>query len=113
MSADELKNILGDIPDGAAPGTELVIMAGEKYTMTDKEGQELYIEARDSEVVIEFLQKFDTYVTLRKLEDGIDARLVAATWQELQDLLQAMPGRILTQLPSYSRAGIIVPGHTG
>lgn len=106
----EGSNLPGHKP-GLAPGMSQVIVAGEHYTITDDNGQELELIGKDDPAVIEFLHAFDAWQSIcNTLGHGHDSAV--AQFTIVLDKWSHLPDRLLTDMPSYRAGGIVIPGRS-
>lgn len=93
-----------------APGMTQPIEAGQQYTITDTEGQELLLEGRDDPLVIEFLHAFDHFLLVDRTMPEDAHSIHDAAWKTVREKWEALPMRIVNELPSVRAGGIVIPG---
>jgi hypothetical protein len=89
----------GEATKSVAPGTELIVRAGEMYEIEDDKHEVVGIVAKESEWTIDFLTLFDEWRELSR-GPGINPMLTNMAWQKLIAKWQCMPPRLRRELPS-------------
>lgn len=91
------------------PGMDQVIQGGDSLVITDAQGQEISVTARESDVVMDFLKAFDNWLTAKNA--GVKGVVLDSTWHECLRLFRNLPVRIQHELPSWAKIGVALKGH--
>jgi hypothetical protein len=91
------------------PGMTMPVVAGEKYGITDDNGETLEIEGRDDPAVLDFVRAFDTWYTVLRQFDDPNELVTRTAWADVLKKFDDLPIRVRIELPS-GRGGIYVPG---
>lgn len=96
-------------PSNLAPGMDMVVIAGEYYTIKDVNGDEAGIEGRDDPLTIEFIKAYDEWRML--VRAGMTEQVKGARVR-MNAAFDDLPNRIKDNLPSR-RSGLVIPTIAG
>jgi hypothetical protein len=83
-----------------APGLTETIQAGDELVMTDKEGNEFSVAAKESDDVMDFLKAFDRWFSMHNR--GITGVVLQAAWFDVEQSFRSLPVRVAHELPSWA-----------
>jgi hypothetical protein len=92
-----------------APGMNLVVIAGQYYTITDINGNDTGVEGRDDPLTLAFIHAYDEWHTAMKFLGGMGSPQERSARYRLDQMFEALPKRIKDDLPSR-RSGLVIPG---